>query len=591
MIVGCAGFALERLARLLEPIGDVSFAAPAVQSANLADETHRADPVDIIVLDARKPITRRDVRLVRDTLDDDPAAHLLLLGPAGADGPDAGLLARLTADLDDDRWAMTRSDAPDAELARLIALLNSKAQLTRRLAAAEARLATPAAHDQLTGLANQTLLMDRIRTCIARQRRNDAYRFAVMAVGLDRFKVINDSLGREGGDQLIVAVAERVQHCVRETDTIARVGSAHSEELVARLGGDEFVLIIDDLARDEVVTRVALRLQHALSDPFYINGEEVFVSASIGIALGAGRAAEPDELVNDAITALNRAKADGTSKYAIFDRSMHEQAMRRLRLEADLRRALDREEFVLHYQPIVALGSAEIKGFEALIRWRPPEGDMIAPGEFIPLAEENGLIVPIGRWALSAACEQLCRWNDALPAERRISVAVNVSKRQVADPGFVPFLRELKSQHMLRPDDLHIEITESVIMDNPQHVGAVLEEIRQLGFPLHMDDFGTGYSSLSCLHHFPLSVLKIDRQFIMNMDGNEDYETIVHAIVALAHHLRMRVVAEGLETASQLRQVLATGCDYGQGYYFSKPVPAEDAWALLHVSAEWRLTA
>ncbi|MEM7228738.1 MAG: EAL domain-containing protein [Planctomycetota bacterium] len=442
-------------------------------------------------------------------------------------------------------------------------------------------------HDGLTGLANRALLLDRIRTCIERQRRRHDYHFALLFVDLDRFNVVNDGLGHEEGDRLLIAVSRRLRRCLRQSDTVARA----TEHDVARIGGDEFFIILDDLQHHSDATRVARRFLHALEQPFELSNQEIFISASIGIALSDNNYRDPDHMLRDADTAMYRAKADGRSCYAVFDQSMHDEAIERLRLETDLRHAVDRNEFRLMYQPLVRLTTGTIEGFEALIRWEHPERGTVSPVDFIPIAEETGLIVPIGRWVLRESCRQLADWRRRLDLDDDFSVSVNISRNHMQAPDLVPQLRSLLEEYRLEGRHINVEITESVLMENPNSASRTLAEIRDMGIELHMDDFGTGYSSLSCLHHFPISKLKIDREFINNMGQDEEHAAIVHAIVALAHHLRLQVTAEGIETRNQLEQILGMGCEIGQGYYFAKPLTPADAESVLNTDHSWLRSA
>lgn len=459
--------------------------------------------------------------------------------------------------------------------------------LSTRVRDGIACVTTDPLHDELTGLANRALLLDRIRTCIERRKRNRKYHFGLLFVDLDRFNVVNDGLGHQEGDRLLVAVSKRLRSCLRLSDTVARA----SEQDVARIGGDEFFIILDDLRHHSDATRVARRFLESLEQPFELQKQDIFISASIGIALSDGDYSEPDHMIRDADTAMYRAKANGRSRYAVFNQSMHDEAIRRLRLETDLRHAIERDEFRLHYQPLVRLGTGAIEGFEALIRWEHPERGMVSPADFIPIAEETGLIVPIGRWVLREACRQLADWRCRLPISDDLSISVNISRNHMAAPDLLDQIRNLLDEFQLEGRHINLEITESVIMENPESVLRILSEIRSLGMELHMDDFGTGYSSLSCLHHFPISKLKIDREFIKTMGEDEEHTAIVHAIIALAHHLRLQVTAEGIETRAQLEQILAMGCEYGQGFYFAKPLVPSDVESVLTHEVRWLKSA
>ena len=434
---------------------------------------------------------------------------------------------------------------------------------------AERRLLHDAFHDALTGLSNRALFIDRLKLALARHKRLGADHFAVLFLDLDRFKVINDSLGHAIGDQLLVGIARRLETCLRPGDT------------VARLGGDEFTILLEDVTDAREVTAIAKRIQKELALPFNLGGHEVFTTASIGIAPSTTGYERPDDILRDADTAMYRAKSLGKSRYEIFDREMHTRAVNLLHLETDLRRALDRREFTVYYQPIVALETGAVQGFEALLRWRHPVHGFIAPDEFIPVAEETGLILPVGRWALEEACRQMREWQSQFPRADEMYVSVNLSGRQFANPKLSEQIREALKTTGLKPESLKLEITESVVMENIEKTIEMLRQLRALGVESSIDDFGTGYSSLSYLHHFPSTTLKVDRSFISRMGGSDKDGEIVRTILLLARNLGMRVVAEGVETEAQLAQLQALSCDYGQGYLFSKAVNAAAIGRLL----------
>ncbi|MHC5023313.1 MAG: putative bifunctional diguanylate cyclase/phosphodiesterase [Planctomycetota bacterium] len=448
---------------------------------------------------------------------------------------------------------------------------------------AEEQLRHAAFHDRLTGLCNRDLLLDRLDRCIARARRHDDYKFAVLFLDIDRFKEVNDSLGHSLGDQLLIAIAQRLERCLRTSDTLARVDSS----TIARIGGDEFVIMLDGINDREDAGLVAERMQHALTEPFDLDGQQVFTSASIGIAFNELEYETPDRLLRDADAAMYYAKAAGKARHEVFTQRMHAEAMARLRLGNDLRRGVENGEFVTLYQPIVAIESDRIIGFEALVRWEHPERGLVSPIDFIEHAEETGLIVNLGQWVLRTACEQLRKWRDELGEDLPLTISVNVSKRQAADPSLVEEVKRVLSENRLPGHCLKLEITESVIMGNPDSIAEVLCRLRELGVEIHMDDFGTGYSSLSYLHRFPLDVLKIDREFLTVMNANHDYAGIVRTIVALAHELAMRVTVEGVETQTQYAALRTLHCDYAQGYFFSEPVDAAGAVQLLRDPPTW----
>ncbi len=425
---------------------------------------------------------------------------------------------------------------------------------------AEEQLRLHALADALTGLPNRLLFTDHLTLAVEQSRRQPAQRFAVLFLDLDRFKMINDSLGHSVGDQLLIAIARQLEHCLRAGDT------------VARLGGDEFAILLNDIAHFDDAIRVAERVLHDLKLPFNLAGHEVFTSASIGIALSNNRYQAAEDVLRDADTAMYRAKADGKARYEVFDKVMDARVCALLQLENDLRRAIEREEFCLHYQPIVALADGRITGFEALVRWPHPERGLVRPAEFIAVAEETGIIIPLGRWVLRAACAQMRRWQAISPAHAQLKLNVNLSGRQFTQTDLCGQIERTLAVTNFDPRCLQLEITESVLMENAQAIVPMLMRLRDLGVELAIDDFGTGYSSLSYLRRFPIQTLKIDRSFISGGD-DEDAE-IVRTIVLLARNMRKDVVAEGIETPAQLAQLRALDCAYGQGYLFSAPQDA-----------------
>jgi diguanylate cyclase (GGDEF)-like protein/PAS domain S-box-containing protein len=436
-----------------------------------------------------------------------------------------------------------------------------------------------ALHDALTGLPNRALFLERLEGALARAKRHHGYVFAVLFVDLDRFKFINESLGHALGDELLVQAGKILRECVAPDDT------------VARLGGDEFTLLLDDIGDAVVATRVANRIHERLLAPFSLGGHEVFTTASIGIALSATGYERSEDMLRDADTAMYRAKSRGRAGHEFFDKSMHRRAVAQLSLETDLRWAVERREFSLAYQPMVSLRTGVVAGFEALVRWTHPKRGPVSPAEFIGIAEETGMILPIGRWVLREACEQMKRWTDSvdprgLPSMPTISV--NLSSKQFLDPGLPQEINGLLESTGLDPSRLKLEITESVLMENADGAAAMLRELRGRGIQLSIDDFGTGYSSLSYLLRFPIDTLKIDRTFVNGMaddapDSAENLE-LVRTIVTLARNLGMDVVAEGVESEGQRIRLDALGCQYAQGYLFSKPVDAESAWRALLMS-------
>lgn len=447
---------------------------------------------------------------------------------------------------------------------------------------AEERLIHDASHDPLTGLPNRVLFLERLNQSIAHARRKPEAQFAVLFIDLDRFKVVNDSLGHLAGDRLITQVARRLQGALRREDLVARPGSpAPDSSTLARLGGDEFTILLTDIDDPSDAVRVANRVEEALRLPFSIDGQEVYTSASIGIASSTSGYESPDAILRDADLAMYRAKALGKARWELFDREMHQAAMKRLELETDLRRALKNEEFVLHYQPIVSLRNNEVVGFEALVRWQKPDGQLAPPGDFIETMEDTGLIVFLGMWVLREACRTARVLHESFPREQPLSVSVNVSPRQFAQPDLAAQVRAVISETGVDPRCLRLEITEGAMIGDMDRVAGVLREMQELGVRVSIDDFGTGYSSLSYLHSLPLDLLKIDRSFVGGMARNEESLQIVRTIMSLAHNLGMDVVAEGPEDAEQVAQLRSVGCEFGQGYYFSRPVDLDSARAFL----------
>ena len=422
---------------------------------------------------------------------------------------------------------------------------------------AQARLLRAAFYDPLTGLPNRVLFKDRLEVAHARGRGRDALRFAVFFLDLDRFKLVNDSLGHRAGDELLVQIARRLEGCARAGDT------------VARLGGDEFTLLVEDIAGPQDAVAVAERIHRALAAPFLVEGHEVFAGASIGIALGGPETERPEHLLRDADTAMYRAKLGGT-RHAVFDASMHERAIASLRLENELRRAIQRNELRLHWQPIVDLDGARMVAIEALVRWEHRERGLILPNEFIPLAEETGLILPLGAWVL----EEACRTARTFPAG--LTISVNTSGRQLLQPDFMPQLADLLATSGLEPSRLRLELTESMLIGNGPAVIERLEKLRALGVRLCIDDFGTGYSSLSYLHELPIEALKIDRSFVQALGDDSRKLKIVQSILLLGTALGIEVVAEGVETPAQAEALRRLGGRHAQGFLFARPVPASE---------------
>ncbi len=439
---------------------------------------------------------------------------------------------------------------------------------TRQLEAANAQLLQMALHDGLTGLPNRAWFVERLEEALKLAKSNSTYLFAVLFIDCDRFKVVNDSLGHLVGDQLLIAISYRLQALLDAND------------MLARLGGDEFALLLTSIKDIHSATTLAANILDALSHPFKLTRNEVFINASIGIALADYSYEKPEHLLRDADTAMYRAKALGRGRYHVFDPKMHAQALQLLEIETDLRRAVERREFVLHYQPIVCLSTGKIAGFEALVRWLHPQRGLISPGLFIPVAEETGLINPIGTLVLRQACHQLRLWQEQGIADNFLTISVNLSVRQFAREDLIEQIDAVLTETQLDPQNLKLEITESAIMDNSNSAAILLQELQKRRIQLSIDDFGTGYSSLSYLHRFPVDTLKIDRSFVQRLDENPDLG-LIPAILSIAETLGMSAIAEGIETSRQLAQLQHFNCQFGQGYFFSKPLDAAKATELI----------
>lgn len=426
-------------------------------------------------------------------------------------------------------------------------------------------LAHDASHDALTGLPNRNLFMDRVDHAIKYSKRNSNYLFAIFFIDLDRFKMINDSLGHNMGDRFLQAIAALLQDCLRSIDT------------VARLGGDEFTILVDDIQDVSEALTVADRILHRFLSPITIGGEAIFPSASIGIVISTPDYDNCIDLLRDADIAMYRAKSLGKGRYTLFDQEMYEQTLRLTQLESELHYALEHREFELYYQPIVCLATDQLAGFEALIRWKNPKRGFISPIEFIPLAEDTGLIVAVGDWVLREACQQLTDWLQKFPEAAHLKMSINLASHQIREPDLLDKLDAILAETGVNGSSIRLEITESTLMDQGEQTIAKLAQLRARNIQLSIDDFGQGYSSLSYLHRFPINILKIDRAFVSQMsDGGENIE-IVRTITMLAHTLNMSVVAEGVETEQQVEILKKLGCEFGQGYLFSHPLTASAA--------------
>ncbi len=424
-------------------------------------------------------------------------------------------------------------------------------------------------HDALTNFPNRTLLMERLEAALKRVQREKSYLFAVLFIDLDRFKVINDSLGHQVGDQLLIAITHKFASIVRGSDT------------VARLGGDEFVILLDPIKSISDPIRIAERINQELQSPLKLENRQVFTTASIGITLSSINYHRGSDLLRDADIAMYRAKAKGKASYELFNQEMYSQALTRLQLEHDLYQALENQEFLVYYQAIVSLATEKLQGFEALLRWQHPQNGWISPAEFLPIAEETGLIVPIGEWILNSACQQIAQWQTQFPVANDLKISVNLSVKQLQDLGFLEKVDLVLNQTGLKGKNLQLEITESMLMENLEKLRDILWQLKNREIDLSIDDFGTGYSSLSYLHQLPIDNLKIDRSFISSMGEQEDSQDIIQTIINLARQLGMTTIAEGIETSEQLNKLKVLKCDKAQGFFLSKPLPPKEAETLL----------
>jgi diguanylate cyclase (GGDEF)-like protein/PAS domain S-box-containing protein len=437
----------------------------------------------------------------------------------------------------------------------------------------EQKLLHQALHDPLTGLANRNLCLERIRRAIRRAARRENYRFAVVFVDLDRFKSINDGFGHSCGDKLLMDFSQRIGEIVRGLDTMAR------------FGGDEFVILLEELSSLREAIRFVKRVRTALAEPFAVSGCDMRLTASFGLAFGGANEERPEDILHQANIAMHRAKEIGRDRIKVFNSRMLEQAILHMTVENDMRRGIDRNEFRLVYQPIYSLREHRLVGFEALLRWDRPDCTFAEPAEFIPLAEETGLIVDLGKWALREACSTLSRWRERLPAAQDLKMSVNISTRQFTQGGLVQSISLILEETGIPPDRLHLEITETAIMENAAVAVDKLHRLKGLGIAISVDDFGTGYSSMAYLQRFPLDILKIDLSFVRRIEATPENRLIVKGIISLAHSLGLQVVAEGIEKEEHREHLTALECEFGQGYFFSRPLPCCEAEALVSVDA------
>jgi diguanylate cyclase (GGDEF)-like protein len=467
-----------------------------------------------------------------------------------------------------------RAEQAESHIEELQHYIGEQERTSQALRESRERFRHAAFHDPLTDLPNRNLFIETLRFLLKKAKGTNTT-FAVMFLDLNRFKTINDSLGHSAGDRLILHVAKRLSALVPEGD------------LVARFSGDEFAVILNDISMVDDAVQFAEQIRRKILTPFTINGRQVFTSVSIGIAVGHSGYEDAEDILRDADIAMYHAK-ERNRDYMLFDQTMHARAVTLLQLETDLRHAVEREEMVVFYQPIIDLATMKIKGFEALMRWKHPLRGLVPPNEFIPVSEENGLIVPLTLWILRESCRQLVKWQKMSPFNKSLMMSVNLSGKHFANTNIVEQIRQIIVETDVNPLDLKLEITESAVMENAETAILMLKHLRALGVQLSIDDFGTGYSSLSYLHRFPIDTLKVDRSFVGSMEDGTENGEIVRTIIALAKTLGLNVIAEGIETIHQLHQLRILGCEYGQGFLFSRPVPAQEAELILEDRTRWQ---
>ena len=475
-------------------------------------------------------------------------------------------ILKLNVELED--RVKQRTGELEKTLQRLQEEINSRQKL-------QSQLLDIALHDPLTGLPNRVLFIRRLKNALNRAKEKSSYQFALLFLDCDRFKVINDSLGHLVGDELLIAISHRLQACLIPIHTLAR------------LGGDEFGILLENITDINMAIQVAEQILQQLSLAFKLSRYEVFMNASIGISWGNKNYDRPEYLLRDADTAMYRAKAQGRGKYHVFNPAMHQEAIQLLELENDLRRAVERQEFLVYYQPIISLVTGRISGFEALVRWQHPIRGLVSPIEFIPVAEETGLINAINTWVLQSACHQLSIWQHYPVTPEPLTMSVNLSARLFLQPNLVEQIDRIIYENKINPAYLELEITESVIMENTNAIEIILQQLKQRQIKLIMDDFGTGYSSLSYLHSFPFNALKIDKSFVKRMQENKENMGLVPAMIGIANSMGMSAIAEGVETQEQLAQLRSLNCNFAQGYLFSKPIGQQLVIKLLAASPQW----
>lgn len=467
-----------------------------------------------------------------------------------------------------------RAEQAEQHISELQHHIAEQERISDALRKSKERFRHAAFHDALTDLPNRNQFTEKLKFLLNECKTKPDFRFAVLFLDLNRFKTVNDSLGHSTGDRLIKHVAARL------------AGSVYEGDLVARFSGDEFAILIKDVADVTEMLNFAELIKHKISTPFVVGGRKIFTSVSIGIAMGNPLYKEAEEILRDADIAMYHAK-ESEKDYVIFDKTMHTRAVTRMQLETDLRTAIERRELCAYYQPIVDLTTMQLSGFEALMRWNHPQRGLVPPGEFIPVCEDTGLIVPVTLWMLRESCGQLARWNKDFP-ETQLMMSVNLSGKHFTQDDLVAQISDILAETGINPGHLKLELTESAVMENAERVILMLRELKKLGVQLSIDDFGTGYSSLSYLHRFPIDTLKVDRSFVSEMETGSENGEIVRTIVGLAKTLRMNVVAEGIESIHQIHQLQILGCEYGQGFLFSRPVPLAEAEKLIADRGRWQ---
>ena len=472
------------------------------------------------------------------------------------------------------RWMLIRGLAVRDSDGTAYRIAGSQTDITEKKLS-DAKSIHDALHDTLTGLPNRTLFLDRIRQILKKRERNQNLQYAVIYIDLDRFRLVNESLGHVHGDELIIQTGHRLRDCVQPGDT------------VARLGGDEYAILMEDIDDINLAIELTETIQSDFSKPFSLGDKEAFSSGSMGVAYSNLDYERPEDIIRDAELAMYKAKRLGNSKSVLFDDNFRRSPISPIDLDTDLRRALDRNEMQIHYQPIISLRDGVISGFEALLRWKHRIRGNISPNEFIPLAEETGLIYELGQWVLYQACLQTLHWNNEREPEKALELSINLSGKQFADPNLVNGVLDNLDKSGLKAKNLKLEITESVLMENAPRSIDMLNQLKEHDIKVCVDDFGTGYSSLSYLHTFPIDTLKVDRSFVNDMGRNYKNMEIIRTITMLAHNLKLDVIAEGVETAEQHAQLSALGCQYAQGFYFSRPIDSNDASNLIQLDRRW----